>query len=176
MQINHYRVVRRLFVSSFGVLSLAGSGFLFGQTAVSFVEPKTTTLLYPDGGGAAAVVIGDFNGDGKLDLAVSENPNVADVGVVGSVSVLIGNGNGTFRQPLRLSIPQISGLDGTAGSLSAKDFDGDGKADIVVAVPGQNKIYFYKGNGDGTFNTSVASDTSAGFDGLQAADLNGDGK
>ena len=176
MQMNRDGLGRRLVAASFGVLSIFGPGFLYGQTAISFVEPRTTTLVYPDGGGAAAVVKADFNGDGRLDLAISDNPNIPGVGVQGSVSVLIGNGDGTFKQPLRLSIPLINGLSNGAGSLSAKDFDGDGKTDIVVAVPGENKVYFYKGHGDGTFNAAVASDATGGFDGLQAADLNGDGK
>jgi len=135
MQMNRDGFGRSFVAASFSVLSIFAPGFLYGQTAISFVEPRTTTLVYPDGGGAAAVVKADFNGDGKLDLAISDNPNIPGVGVQGSVSVLIGNGDGSFEQPLRLSIPLINGLSSGAGSLSAKDFDGDGKTDIVVAVP-----------------------------------------
>jgi hypothetical protein len=72
---------------------------------------------------------GDFNHDGKLDLAV------IDVGYVG---VLLGNGDGTFQ-------PEVEYGDGTAAYVAVGDFNGDGNLDIVT----NDSVLL--GNGDGTF-------------------------
>jgi hypothetical protein len=114
------------------------------------------------GSGPTGIVSGDFNGDGRADLAVA-NRNA------GSVSVLLGNGNGTF-------LPQQTFAVG-AGSYSAAtaDFNGDGKLDLVVGNLNDNTVSVLLGNGNGTFQTqhtyTVGSPVS-----IVAADFNGDGK
>src|ERR1035437_8509611 len=66
-----------------------------------------------------SVAVGDFNGDGKLDLAVD------NAGSPGTVSVLLGNGDGTFQAP-------INSPTGTSSrSLVVGDFNGDGKLDLA---------------------------------------------
>jgi hypothetical protein len=67
-----------------------------------------------------AVVAGDFNGDGRVDLAVA-NLNALDV------SLLLGNDDGTFQAPLHF------GVASNPISLAVGDFDGDGRPDIAVA-------------------------------------------
>src|SRR5712691_4550570 len=62
----------------------ATAGFL------SFIEPLATSLTFPNGGSATGLAKGDFNGDGKLDLAVTQTTNVAGVGNRGFVSVMLG--------------------------------------------------------------------------------------
>jgi hypothetical protein len=72
-----------------------------------------------------ALVAGDFNNDGKLDLAIVNRPNTG----YGSVTLLLGNGDGTFTQ--------ASGSPYTVGNspvaIAAADFNGDGKLDLAVA-------------------------------------------
>jgi hypothetical protein len=106
------------------------------------------------------VAVGDFNGDGVPDLAV------ADYG--GGVSVLLGNGDGSFQAP-------VSYLVGTAStSVAVADFNGDGIPDLAV-VNQSGGVSVLLGNGDGTFGKAVKS--GAGYDpyALAVGDFNGDG-
>jgi ankyrin repeat protein len=86
----------------------------------------------------AGVAIGDFNGDGKLDLAVTNNSD-------DSVSVLLGNGDGTFQ-----AANNFNTGDGPRGIVAA-DFNRDGVLDLAIADQTDGKIVILLGNGDGTF-------------------------
>src|SRR3954454_21396794 len=107
-----------------------------------------------------SVGVGDLNGDGKLDL-VSGSAMAQD----GSVSVFLGNGNGTFQGQVPYSGP------GASNAVALADLNGDGKADLV-AVSSFTSVLL--GNGDGTFQTPYV----AGYGGYSVAiaDLNADGK
>ncbi len=122
---------------------------------------------YPTGAGPRSMAVGDFNGDGKPDLIVSNSNG-------GSVSVLLGNGDGSFQAPMNSSL----GI--TPGALAVGDFNGDGKADVAVANSGTNVIRIILGNGDGTFQTGVSVTTSSSNSvvalALTVGDFNGDGK
>jgi uncharacterized protein (TIGR03437 family) len=114
---------------------------------------------------------GDFNSDGKNDLAVTSSS--ASGSGAGNVLVLLGKGDGTFA-------PAVSYPVGLApATIVAADFNGDGKLDLA-ALDAElgivNKLWVLLGNGDGTFQTAVstATATSAGY--LSYADLNHDGK
>src|SRR5262245_43913986 len=115
---------------------------------------------YPVSGGVWDVVSADFNGDGRLDLATSaEYP-------VSKISVLLGNGDGTF-QPARTS----PGDSSSARYLAVGDFNGDGKPDLV------NEGGVHLGNGDGTFGSGLGLPPDfAQTNSLAAGDLNADGK
>jgi hypothetical protein len=122
-----------------------------------------------------SAVAADFNGDGKLDFAVTELDCSTGngCGESGALLVFLGNGDGTFQQ-----LPPYY-FDGGVGTISVADFDGDDKLDIsldVDSVSGQ--ILMFYGNGDGTFRPSVVSVMNGGVPGLSSAvgDFNNDGR
>jgi FG-GAP-like repeat/Abnormal spindle-like microcephaly-assoc'd, ASPM-SPD-2-Hydin len=110
---------------------------------------------------SAVPAIGDFNGDGKLDLAYYSYDYDFDEGPY--FYVQFGNGDGTFQNPVSLPVPY------TGSVAIAADINGDGILDIVTDV-----LCVYLGNGDGTFQNPTCNPT--GGVGLSLADLNGDGK
>ena len=103
---------------------------LLGNGDGTFKSPVAYATGDPD---ASAVAVGDFNGDGKLDLAVANancvlsNPLGAPTCSTGSVGVLLGNGDGTFQAAVRYST-----VDNDAFTIATGDFNGDGKLDLVV--------------------------------------------
>jgi hypothetical protein len=140
------------------------------NSALSYSGTHTYTVGYEIGGILAA----DFNGDGYLDLAVVDQAAEYGSGT-GQISVLISNGDGTFKTPAQVSVPY------GAYGLVAADFNGDKKVDLVAttatSTSGQYQLLYFQGNGDGTFKNPVA--TSTGTTELLVdvpADLNGDGK
>jgi len=133
-------------------------------------QPGTTYSTGTLGGTSIAVV--DLNGDGKPDLVVATTLN-CNCGARGAVSVLMGNGDGTFQ-------PAV--IYGTGGPNSyyvvVADLNGDGKPDLVV-TDNQTHVDILLGNGDGTFQNGVAYSTSSltiTVGSVAVADLNGDGK
>ncbi|BBL74230.1 FG-GAP repeat domain-containing protein [Methylomagnum ishizawai] len=112
------------------------------------------------------IAAGDFNGDGKTDLAT------ANQGGNGSVSVLLGKGNGNFK-PRKDYAPGGEALR-SALSLAAADLNGDGKIDL--AVNGYYSLALLLGQGDGSFQ-ALPDIAAPGNDGrITVADLNLDGK
>ena len=112
------------------------------------------------------MVGGDFNHDGKLDLAVC---NGFDIGV------LLGDGAGNFSAPTNYSLSQF------ARDVTAADVNGDGYLDLIAPLnaSASNGIALFLGKSDnsGTFNAET--DVAAGFNynySAAVADLNGDGK
>lgn len=93
------------------------------------------------------VVTADFNGDGRLDLAVTEF-------ISGQVQILLGKGDGTFQ--FFQTYPACS-----AHGLASGDFNGDGILDLAVADAGCGQVSILLGNGDGTFTEGGNFSTSA---------------
>jgi len=129
---------------------------------------------YPANNYTVALVVGDFNGDGKLDIAASAT-DFSGTNYSGEVDVLLGNGDGTFQAAVVTST-------GTYGNLlTAADFNHDGKLDLAVTNNNNADVVILLGKGDGTFITGasyVAGYQGSGerWYGLVAADLNSDGK
>ena len=123
---------------------------------------------YPTGASPSSVVAADFNGDGIPDLAVT---NVAaGFFTPGSLSVLLGNGDGTFRNAV--SLP--TGAD--PAQLTTADFNNDGIPDLVYTTRLNGNIAVLLGNGDGTFRAlPEIAGSSMNSAGVSIGDLNGDG-
>jgi hypothetical protein len=134
--------------------------------------PPSSTLTFvagatlPSGGThPKGVVVADFNGDGKLDIAVSNLDT-------NTVAVFLNNGMGTFGAPIVTTVQIPNGL----GALSVGDFNEDGKADLVVGtISGLQANLVLLGNGDGTFRQQAPIPNSFGFFHAKVVDLNGDG-
>jgi uncharacterized protein (TIGR03437 family) len=105
---------------------------------------------------------GDFNGDGKLDIAAGLGGGEADF-----IYVLLGNGDGTFQQP-------TGHLGALETNLVGLDLNGDGKLDL--AQNDASLVLFYLSNGDGTFQTLPAIGFGVPFNPSVVADFSGDGK
>lgn len=108
------------------------------------------------------VGLGDFNGDGKLDIVYAN--------VLSGLQVVFGKGDGTF------TVGPTSPAPITDVAPLVGDFNGDGKLDVALILQGGG-IAVGLGNGDGTFGAfKTLPEGGSGFIGLAAADFNGDGK
>jgi hypothetical protein len=115
------------------------------------------------GGNAWGVANGDFNRDGKFDLATANKS--AD-----SISILLGDGSGGFATKSDFA----TGVAPTA--IVAGDFNRDGKLDVATANDTGNSISILVGDGSGGFATKSDSATGAAPSAIAVGDLNGDGK
>jgi hypothetical protein len=123
--------------------------------------------------GLASVTAGDVNGDGKVDLAA---------GMSGGVGVLLGNGDGTFGA--RTDLVCDGNIHHT--SVTAGDFNLDGKIDLASAGSFTSSVYFFPGNGNGTFAACTATTVGTSFvpvageptrpQSMTTGDFNRDGK
>jgi len=151
-------------------LAVASSGLQGGAAAVTILLGNGDGTFTPSGSpipGGGAIVVADFNGDGKLDLAVANNGN-------NNVSILLGNGDGTFTQAANSPVPVGS----QPYAIAAGDFTGSGKLGLAVANYGSNTVTLLLGNGDGTFTQPVGSPITVGKGPISLAvgDFNGSGR
>ncbi len=139
--------------------------------------------------GAAALAVGDFNGDGNQDIAIGWNQTVTVNGsgqTHANVSVLFGNGSGGFGSTAEIANAgaQADYANGESGYqiryMNSGDFDGDGKTDFAIAEccggfdVELGATYTYTSNGNGTF-TAHALAGAPPLE-LRVADVNNDGK
>jgi hypothetical protein len=155
---------------------LVGALLAFSASAAATVSfhPERN---YAVGTNPKVVAVGDFNHDGKRDLAVV-NYGDPTTGDNGSVSILFGNGDGTFQAAKNITIGKNS------TSLVAGDFNADGNDDLALVRPGDpsvnddGDVTIFLGNGDGTFHQgqvlTPGKNPSASGRAIIAVDLNGD--
>jgi hypothetical protein len=121
-----------------------------------------TRASYPTFQSPTSIAVGDFNGDGKLDLAVAANLNNNEI------SIFLGNGDGTFQPPVNYA----AGNGPT--SVAVADFNGDGKLDLAVADGVSPAVNVLLGNGDGTFQVAVGYSLPEVASLVLVGDFNGD--
>jgi hypothetical protein len=125
----------------------------------TFIEFSSVPLSFL---GSQSMAVGDFNGDGQPDVAVTNSGT-------NGVNVFLNNGGGLSA----VSAIPATGTGPT--SIAAADFNGDGKLDLAVANYGSNNVTILLGNGDGTFTAAASPATGTAPNSVAVADFNGDG-
>ncbi|MGH9702725.1 MAG: FG-GAP repeat domain-containing protein, partial [Candidatus Acidiferrales bacterium] len=126
------------------------------------------SLTYSLGSDLSPPIVADFNGDGKLDLAVASSHD-------DTVSILLGNGDGTFQSPLIFTVGHADRTVTGPVALVAGDFNRDGKLDLALALQFSGTAGILPGNGDGTFGAMVEFPANEAPTDIVSADFNGDG-
>jgi hypothetical protein len=145
-------------MTTLAIAALQGSVFAQFETRGSF-----SVLPEP-----VAIAVGDFNGDGKLDLAVTSTQS--GTGYSTDVQVLLGNGDGTFRSAISYAVGEAP------DSVQTADINHDGKLDIVTASGMNDTVSILLGNGDGTFQPALTLPSPPDPIYVAIADFNHDGK
>jgi hypothetical protein len=107
--------------------------------------------------------VGDFNGDGNLDIVTINGDNSTN-----NAAILLGNGDGTFQPYIDVALGTMVPIGLTAG-----DYNRDGLLDLAVGLPEGYQIL--TGLGDGSFNVSLQFYLDTYFSRIAAGDINGDG-
>jgi hypothetical protein len=153
------------------------TGDRFWDVAVSCDQAGPSVLLYPGKGDgtflqaknladvpSAALAGGDYNADGKLDIAVPYFAFMSN-----GIGFLYGNGDGTFKDGGSIVLPS-----GSFG-VSSADFNGDGKGDLAVTLYDNSTVGVLLSQGS-RFSSVNRVPAGAGPHSVVAADFNGDSK
>jgi hypothetical protein len=140
----------------------------------AFAASDRATLLFPAGDGPGQVVMEDLNHDDVNDLVVSN-------ALSDTVSVLLGNGDGSFQAPRQFAVGAfVAGIESTISVLHngrgvvLADFNGDANPDIAVTNKDSADVSVLLGRGDGTFEPQRRFDATSRPFSIDAGDLNGD--
>src|SRR6202044_3189074 len=125
----------------------------------TFTQVCETALPFE---GSQSMAVGDFNGDGQPDVAVTNSGT-------NGVNVFL-NSKGSLS-----AVSAIPATGDSPTSIAAADFNGDGKLDLAVANSGSNNVTILLGNGDGTFTAAASPATGTAPNSVAVADFNGDG-
>ncbi|MRG93427.1 FG-GAP-like repeat-containing protein [Polyangium spumosum] len=117
--------------------------------------------------GSVHLCAGDFDGDGRIDIATTSV-------VTNQVSVMYGDGGGSFGAPVLLSIPSTGGAQST---IACRDLTGDDRPEIVVTSPSSARLSILVNQGDGSFAAPVSYTNAVNGQtaGLAFGDSDGDG-
>ena len=155
--------------------NLATQSTVFSPGATPGVFPRQDFTV---GNAPVAVAVADFNNDGHLDLVVANNKPGAVAGkTTGTISILLGVGDGTFGAHTDIDITAGASPPVVAvpTAVAVGDFNGDGNQDIAVTDSAHNNVTILLGNGDGTFKPPVTYPTGNNPVALLAEDIDGDG-
>jgi hypothetical protein len=158
-----------------GVPDLAGVGLNSAAVMLGSANGAFRSKVeFPAGGPAQDLAAGDFNGDGRIDLAVSINDPAI------SLSLLTGNGDGTFNAPVTF---QINSTHVDTPAIIATDLDNDGRLDVVLAhtlscftspCTVARTITVLLGFGNGTFQFPIDIEVGTGMARIAVGDFNRD--
>jgi uncharacterized protein (TIGR03437 family) len=155
--------VAEIAVADFTVDGKVDVGARFGESILIFRGRGDGTLEPPEGTRGDSLLIADFDNDRVPD-------------VVTRSEVLLGNGDGTFR----FGITYQELPDGFSPPFAAADIDADGNMDFVVGsyylYPAGNRVFVYRGRGDGTMLPATVHTVGWGAFNGGAADFDGDGR
>ena len=121
-----------------------------------------TATNFTVGNNPRSVAVGDFNSDGKLDMATANRDG-------NNVSVLLGNGTGSFATATNFTVGS------RPLSVAVADFNSDGKLDMATANRDGNNVSVLLGNGTGGFGTATNFTVGSGPFSVAVRDFNGDG-
>jgi len=154
--------------ASITVVNPAPGGGASNVVFLPVTDPTTGVAmarsLYGGSTNPRAIVVGDFNGDGKLDLAAPYSTGV-DTQVL---AIWLGGGDGTFLLHSQVVVGYIV-------ALATGDFNGDGHLDLAVQSAGTGPITIVLGNGDGTFQIRASYVLAPSSRPPMVGDFNGDG-
>ena len=139
-----------------GAVALVAAGPVLAQNLVF-----TPVLSAPVGAHPEGLAVGDFNEDGHLDIATANSES-------DDVSVLLGNGNGTFRSVYSFGVGRNPMF------LSTADLNRDGTLDLAVAETGADRVLVLLGKGNGFFEEPVSYPSGKGPTFLALGDVDGD--
>jgi len=145
---------------------LLGNGNGTFQAPLNYVVPTEGGLTQS----IQSLTVGDFDNDGKFDVAVATHTVPSPSSLAGYVNVLISNGAGGF------ATDNVYALAGIPASVAVGDFTGHGNLDLAVAEPDKNAIGILLGNGNGTFGSETDYASGPAPNSLAVGDINGDGK
>src|SRR5256886_1121333 len=134
------------------VVDLRDVSVLLGNGDGTFQDAKLIASFSPVS--PTSISVGDFNGDGKADVAIALFTGLQDIstsGLYDSIAVLLGNGDGSFQAPLFSQSPGNNNY-----QIAVADLNNDGQLDVVTRTGLPETLLVSVGNGDGTFLPAYA--------------------